>query len=66
MKLGRSIALLTASLSLTAFGSVGHADNVSNFYKGKQVSIVVAARAGGGHHKYSCLLYTSPSPRDRG
>ena len=58
MNLGRSIALLSASLSLTAFGSVSHADNVSNFYKGKQVSIVVAARAGGGHHKYSLFIST--------
>ena len=47
MKLRKSIALLTAFLSLTAFGNVGHADSVASFYKGKQVSIVVAARAGG-------------------
>ena len=58
MNLRRSITLLATFLSLTAFSNVSHADSVANFYKDKQVSIVVAARAGGGHHKYS--LFISP------
>ena len=32
------------------------ADEVANFYKGKNVSIVVAARAGGGHSNYSLFV----------
>ena len=31
-------------------------NDIAKFYKDKQVSIVVAARAGGGHHKYSLFI----------
>lgn len=32
------------------------ADEVANFYEGKNISIVVAARAGGGHSNYSLFV----------
>ena len=48
---------ITAFLSL-GLGFESTANDVARFYKGKQVKIVVAARAGGGHHKYS--LFISP------
>ncbi|NKB20456.1 MAG: hypothetical protein GKS01_08155 [Alphaproteobacteria bacterium] len=56
MKYGKSVSLLAAFASLASFGSVAQANDIAKFYKGKQVSIVVAARAGGGHHKYSLFI----------
>jgi tripartite-type tricarboxylate transporter receptor subunit TctC len=56
MKFGKSISLLAAFSSLAAFGSSATANDIAKFYKDKQVSIVVAARAGGGHHKYSLFI----------
>ncbi len=50
-------AALTSCLLMNA--TIGaNANGIANFYNGKQVKIVVAARAGGGHHKYS--LFISP------
>jgi tripartite-type tricarboxylate transporter receptor subunit TctC len=56
MNFGKSISLLAAFSSITAFSGSATADDIAKFYKGKQVSIVVAARAGGGHHKYSLFI----------
>ncbi len=50
--LAASIGMAAASLS----GTAAKADAVADFYKGKTVTIVVAARAGGGHHKWSLFL----------
>lgn len=58
MKFRQSIPILSLCICLPAFTGVGYADSIANFYKDKQVSIIVAARAGGGHHKYS--LFISP------
>jgi len=57
IKLALPFTALAAFLSL-GWGFESKADDVAKFYKGKQVKIVVAARAGGGHHKYS--LFISP------
>ena len=53
MKFKKSISFLAAFSSFAAFSGSGSAiaDDIAKFYKDKQVSIVVAARAGGGHHK---------------
>ena len=51
-----SVALTSCLLMNTATGA--NANAIAKFYNGKQVKIVVAARAGGGHHKYS--LFISP------
>ena len=58
MKFKKSISFLAAFSSLAAFSGSGSAiaDDIAKFYKDKQVSIVVAARAGGGHHKYSLFI----------
>ena len=56
MKFKKSISFLAAFSSLAAFGGSAIADDIAKFYKDKQVSIVVAARAGGGHHKYSLFI----------
>lgn len=56
MKFKKSISLLAAFSSFAAFGGSAIADDIAKFYKDKQVSIVVAARAGGGHHKYSLFI----------
>lgn len=56
MKFKKSISLLAAFSSLAACGSSAIADDIAKFYKDKQISIVVAARAGGGHHKYSLFI----------
>ena len=56
MKFMKSISLLAAFSSFAAFGGSAIADDIAKFYKDKQVSIVVAARAGGGHHKYSLFI----------
>ena len=56
MKFKKSISLLAAFSSLAACGGSAIADDIAKFYKDKQVSIVVAARAGGGHHKYSLFI----------
>ncbi|MGB0575189.1 MAG: Bug family tripartite tricarboxylate transporter substrate binding protein [Alphaproteobacteria bacterium] len=56
MNFGKSISLLAAISSLATVGSNATANEIANFYKDKQVSIVVAARAGGGHHKYSLFI----------
>lgn len=56
MNFGKSISLLAAISSLATVGSNATANEIANFYKNKQVSIVVAARAGGGHHKYSLFI----------
>jgi hypothetical protein len=45
-------ALLGSMVSTTPI----QADEVADFYKGKNVSIVVAARAGGGHSNYSLFV----------
>ena len=52
-KLALPFTALAAFLSL---GFEAKANDVAKFYKGKQVKIVVAARAGGGHHKYSLFI----------
>ena len=51
-----SVALTSCLLMNTGTGA--NANAIAKFYNGKQVKIVVAARAGGGHHKYS--LFISP------
>ncbi len=56
MRFGKSVSMIAACATLAGFSSVGNANDVAKFYKGKQVSIVVAARAGGGHHKYSLFI----------
>lgn len=43
-------------LAACLFSVSVQADTVANFYKGKTVTIIVAAKAGGGHHKWSLFL----------
>ena len=45
-----------AALILSAAANSAAADAVSDFYSGKQVTIVVAAGPGGGHTQYSQLM----------
>ena len=49
-------AIGTAALFMSATGTTAVADEVAKFYKDKNVSIVVAARAGGGHSNYSLFV----------
>ncbi len=49
-------ALAAAGLLATSFGTAAKADAVADFYKGKTVTIVVAAGPGGAHTKYSQLM----------
>ena len=46
----------TALLASVPYSAPVQADPIANFYKGKHVSIVVAARSGGGHSNYSLLV----------
>ncbi len=49
-------ALAVTGLIAACFGTAVKADAVADFYKGKTVTIVVAAGPGGAHTKYSQLL----------
>ena len=51
----RAVALLSAVGSMIAANSAA-ADAVSDFYRGKRVTIIIAAGPGGAHSAYSLLL----------
>ncbi len=56
MKFNRLLFMPAAALAMSALPvSTASADALADFYKDKHVSIVVAARAGGGHSNYSLL-----------
>ena len=40
-------------------------ESLESFYEGKVKGITIRARARWHEHGESCLLYTSPSPRDQ-
>src|SRR6186997_2901819 len=49
--------LLRAAVAMTAMvGSFAQADEVADFYKGKQINVVVGSGAGGGYDVYTRLL----------
>ena len=54
----RNIFVASAATALlSSAGTIpASADALSDFYKNKHVSIVVAARAGGGHSNYSLFV----------
>jgi tripartite-type tricarboxylate transporter receptor subunit TctC len=56
MLLRGMISLLSAALAAAGFVGGAAADAVGDFYRGKTVTIVVAAGPGGAHTKYSQLL----------
>jgi tripartite-type tricarboxylate transporter receptor subunit TctC len=47
---------LAGSISVLAAFNTAAADNVADFYKGKNVTLIVASGAGGAHSAYSRLL----------
>jgi len=53
----RNLTALAAGLATSCLASfTAHSNPVEKFYQGKTVTIVVAAKAGGGHHKWSLFL----------
>jgi tripartite-type tricarboxylate transporter receptor subunit TctC len=57
MTIRKSLPLVaTAALLTTGLAAPAAADAVSDFYKGKTVTVVVAAGPGGGHTKYTQYL----------
>lgn len=57
MTLGRKFGTFAlAAFALSAATVAARAESVADFYKGKRVTIVVAAGPGGAHTKYSQLL----------
>ena len=57
MSFNRFATVLTGTALLSAAYAIpATADDVADFYDGKQVTIVVAAGAGGGHTQYSQLM----------
>lgn len=57
MTLGRTFGTFAlAAFALSAATVAARAESVADFYKGKRVTIVVAAGPGGAHTKYSQLL----------
>jgi tripartite-type tricarboxylate transporter receptor subunit TctC len=57
MTIGNIVARSTSAILVSAvMAAPAMADAVSDFYKGKQVTIVVAAGPGGGHTQFSQLL----------
>ena len=56
MKLFRILSLLAAVAAAAGLVSGAAADPVADFYRGKTVTVVVAAGPGGAHTKYTQLL----------
>lgn len=53
----RNLTALAAGLATSCFASfTAHSNPKEKFHQGKTVTIVVAAEAGGGHHKWSLFL----------
>jgi tripartite-type tricarboxylate transporter receptor subunit TctC len=53
----RKLSVLTAGLAVLAFaGSARAQDSVADFYRGKQVTVVVGSTAGGGYDLYGRLV----------
>src|SRR5688572_29146636 len=50
------IRVLCACVTVLSFGAIGHAASVEDFYKGKNVRIVVGFSAGGGFDTYARAL----------
>ena len=48
--------IATAALALAGFAAPAAADAVADFYKGKTITVVVAAGPGGGHTQYTQYL----------
>lgn len=48
--------LAIAALAVTGFAAPAAADAIADFYKGKTITVVVAAGPGGGHTKYTQYL----------
>ncbi|MDE0794614.1 MAG: hypothetical protein OSB76_03100 [Alphaproteobacteria bacterium] len=49
-------SLAVATLAIAGFAAPAAADAVADFYKGKTITVVVAAGPGGGHTKYTQYL----------
>ncbi|MEX2455428.1 MAG: hypothetical protein WD470_12030, partial [Rhodospirillaceae bacterium] len=56
MKMRILASVAGAALAALAWTSAASADPVAEFYKGKTVTIVIAAGPGGAHMQYSQLL----------
>ena len=57
MKMRYSLpGLAVAALAIAGFAAPAAADAVADFYKGKTITVVVAAGPGGGHTQYTQYL----------
>jgi tripartite-type tricarboxylate transporter receptor subunit TctC len=53
IKIRSSIFMAAAGLAVAASGGAAEADAISDFYKNKQVSMIIASGVGGGYDTYS-------------
>jgi tripartite-type tricarboxylate transporter receptor subunit TctC len=57
MALKMALKRIAAALAMLAFAGVhGHADGVADFYKGRQISLIVGYGTGGGYDVYARLF----------